>query len=75
MVPLLILTAEFFEDTFPLQESLKCKYILLDESVWKICLLEKKLVCGHHFTFSEYAASVSQIAKPATPCSSQNRSA
>ena len=30
---------------------------------------------GHHFTFSEYAASVSQIENPATPCSNQNRSA
>lgn len=27
---------------------------------------------GQHFTSSEYAASVSQMAKPATPCSSQN---
>lgn len=29
-------------------------------------------LAGKNFTSSEYAASVSQMAKPATPCSSQN---
>lgn len=65
---LVLLSAEFFEDTSPLHQSLKYKYIFRHGSVEAACIV------GYHFTFSEYAASVSQMANPATPCSNQNRS-
>lgn len=44
----------------------------------QILLVEKRKIQTinmYRFTFSEYAASVSQIENPATPCSNQNRSA
>lgn len=65
---LVLLSAEFLEDASPLHQSLKCKYIIRHESVETACVVE------YRFTFSEYAASVSQMANPATPCSNQNRS-